>query len=185
MASGFQPNLTTPGASSFRGGHRLLAHRFFRCQRQSPRRQSPPRRRLKLWIDMPDVDFSKLPNHGWILDDVVDLGDLAGACQPLRYRDPVRTSLSSSDGLKRHRRVHLLRQHHKRCFLWNCDLRQSSRRKQESVLLACYNRSRQTMEQFDRTHVPQNWTTRRRQKLVDVYLVAHQPSLAVWGGNVS
>ena len=40
-------------------------------------------------------------------------------------------------------------------------------------------------EQFDRTHVTQNWTTRRRQELVDVYLVAHQPSLAVRGGNVS
>jgi hypothetical protein len=30
---------------------------------------------------MPELDFSKLPNRGWVLDDVVDLGGLYGACQ--------------------------------------------------------------------------------------------------------
>lgn len=30
---------------------------------------------------MPELDFSKLPNRGWILNEVVDLGDLASACQ--------------------------------------------------------------------------------------------------------
>jgi hypothetical protein len=30
---------------------------------------------------MPELDFSKLPNRGWVLMSVTDLGDLAGACQ--------------------------------------------------------------------------------------------------------
>lgn len=30
---------------------------------------------------MPELDFSKLPNRGWILNEVVDLDDLAGVCQ--------------------------------------------------------------------------------------------------------
>jgi hypothetical protein len=30
---------------------------------------------------MPELDFAKLPNRGWVLLSVTDLGDLAGACQ--------------------------------------------------------------------------------------------------------
>jgi hypothetical protein len=35
---------------------------------------------------MPELDFSKLPNQGWILNEVIDLGDLAGSCQRCRCR---------------------------------------------------------------------------------------------------
>ena len=30
---------------------------------------------------MPELDFSKLPNRGWTLNEVVDLDDLVGVCQ--------------------------------------------------------------------------------------------------------
>jgi hypothetical protein len=30
---------------------------------------------------MSELDFSKLPNRGWILNEVVDLDDLVGSCQ--------------------------------------------------------------------------------------------------------